>query len=425
MIREDFLHYLWQYKLFDILNIESASKETLEVINAGQHNFNEGPDFLNAQIKIGRQLWAGNVEIHVKSSDWYVHNHETDTAYDNVILHVVWEHDVAIFRKDNSKITTLPLKQYVPQKLLHAYQQLFSKQNTWINCDKHIAKVSQFTLDHWKERLYLERLEHKSTLILNLLKQSNNDWEAVLFKLIAKNFGLKVNGASFFNMANSFDFSIWRKNQSKLINLEALLFGQAHFFDDEFEDPYFISLKKEYQFLQKKYKLQPIFKNDVKFFRLRPSNFPTIRLSQLANLYANQINLFSKIITAKTLNDYYDLFQSSTSTYWETHYSFKSTSKQRVKKITKSFIDLLIINTILPLRFVYQKYIGQPDEAQIFTIIKTIPSETNAIIHKFAEINIKSSNALESQALIQLKNDYCNKQKCLQCAIGNALLSNT
>ncbi len=424
MIREDFLHYLWKHKLFDFSDLKSDDNEEILIINSGIYNLNSGPDFFNAQIKIANQIWAGNVEIHIKSSNWYVHHHELDTAYDNVILHVVWENDMQIFRKDNSSISTLVLKEYVPKNLIFKYQELFSKTQKWINCDINIKKIDAFTFNNWLERLYLERLQSKSDFILDLLQKSNNNWEAVLFKLVSKNFGLKVNGDAFFQLANSFKFSALQKNQTNLERLEALLFGQSSLLEGDFEDVYFNHLKKEYSFLKLKYKLTPLHKSEIKFFRLRPNNFPTIRLSQLANLYSSQQSLFSKIIEINKINDYYKLFNVSTSKYWETHYSFKSTSVKRRKQLTKSFIDLILINTIIPLKFVYLKHIGKLDEEIILQLIQQLKPEKNSIIEKFNSLKIETKNALQTQALLQLKNEYCNKNNCLQCAVGNKLLVN-
>ena len=383
---------------------------------------NSGPDFFNAQLKINGQLWAGNVEIHIKSSDWYVHNHEQDSAYDNVIIHVVWEDDMPIFRNNNSSLTTLILKNYVNETLLNNYYKLFNKKQSWINCENDIKNMDTFLLNNWKERLYIERLNNKSTQILSLLKESKNDWEAVLFKMLAKNFGLKVNGDSFMDMSNSFDFSIVRKNQHNIVQLESLFFGQSGMLYKNIEEVYYIELQKEYQFLSKKYSITAIAKDTVKFFRLRPNNFPTIRLSQLANLYVLHQNLFSKLINITVVSDYYDLLKVETSKYWESHYSFTSLSSKRKKVLTKQFIDLLLINTIIPLKFVYQKYIGKLKEEHILQLIQEIKPEKNSIIDKFNALEISSSNAFESQALLQLKNEYCTKQKCLQCAIGNSLL---
>jgi len=285
---EDFLHYIWKFKKFEFHNLKTVAGDALNIRSGGTHNLNSGPDFFNSQLQINNQLWAGNVEIHVKSSDWYVHNHETDKAYDNVILHVVWEHDTDIFRKDNTKIDTLELKDYVAKNVLLNYQHLLAKKHNAINCERDFATVNDFVMNNWLERLYFERLERKSTIITSLLKNSKYNWEAVLFKLLTKNFGLNVNGDAFMSLANSLNFSIVRKVSGHQINLEALLFGQSHLLDIDSEDAYLINLIKRYSYQSHKFNLNN--KNVIKpqFFRLRPQNFPTIRLSQLASLYHEQ-----------------------------------------------------------------------------------------------------------------------------------------
>lgn len=421
-MQEDFLHYVWKYLKFDVLRATTVQHDGLDIISVGQHNTNSGPDFFNAQIKIGEQLWAGNVELHVKSSEWFVHNHEQDKAYDNVILHVVWEHDTEIFRKDNTCIATLELKSFVDNALFENYKRLLLSSNKWINCDQDFAQVDGFVIDHWLERLYFERLERKSETILSLLQTSKNDWESVLFQLLAKNFGLKVNGDSFFSLAQSFPYSIVRKVQSNMDQLEALLFGQAGLLDDDIQEPYFLKLARDYQFLKQKFQLDNSHVVPMKFFRLRPPNFPTIRLSQLASLYYIHQNLFSKIIETVTVKDFYLLFSVSTSSYWETHYSFSSTSKKTKKILTKSFIDLLLINTIIPIKFSYAKYLGKDIDDEIVSLIQSMSSEKNSIVEKFDSLKPISKSALQSQALLQLKNNYCDKNKCLHCAIGNTLL---
>lgn len=422
-MQEDFLHYLWQYKKFNVSAIKTTNNESVSILSVGQHNFNSGPDFFNAQLKIGDQIWAGNVEIHIKSSDWYVHNHEIDKAYDNVILHVVWEHDTDVFIKDNVVVSTLELKDFIDKKALVNYQALFSKSKTWINCENDFLSIDEFTIQNWLERLYFERLERKSSDINPLLKASKNDWEAVLFKILAKNFGSKVNGDAFLSIANSVDFSIVRKLQSKQIQLEALFFGQANLLDNAIEDAYSRMLIKEYQFLSKKFQLSNTGITQIQFFRLRPPSFPTIRLSQLASLYSMHQNIFSKIIETNTLQNFYNLFAAATSTFWETHYTFSKVSKQSKKVLTKSFIDLLLINTIIPLKFSYAKFQGNEIDDVIVKLISEIKSENNNIIEKFNSLKAISTTALQSQGLIQLKNEYCSKNKCLQCAIGSKLLS--
>jgi hypothetical protein len=422
-MQEAFLHYLWKHKKFNTLQLKTVAGDTIAIQAVGQHNQNSGPDFFNAQLNIANQLWAGNVEIHIKSSDWYVHQHETDKHYDNVILHVVWEYDAEIFRKDNTEIPTLELKYYVDNSLLNNYKRLFNASQKWINCETDFASINTFTLNNWLERLYFERLNRKSDEIQLILKQSTNDWEAVLFKLLAKNFGLKVNGEAFASIANSLEFSIVRKQQSNVEQLEALFFGQASLLEDTIEDAYYIKQQKNYLFLKQKFSLSNKDVTPIQFFRLRPASFPTIRLSQLAMLYSKHKNVFAKLMELKTRKAIYDLFLIETTTYWETHYTFSKESKASKKRITKAFVDLLIINTLIPLKFSYAKYQGQSKDNELVELIQEIASEKNSIINAFNKMKPISKTALHSQALIQLKANYCDKNKCLQCAIGNSILT--
>ncbi|WP_298900153.1 DUF2851 family protein [uncultured Psychroserpens sp.] len=422
-MKEEFLHYVWMYKKFDVLNLQTTQQEPLQIISGGRLNSNSGPDFFNGQLRINQQLWVGNIEIHVKSSDWYVHGHEKDCTYDNVILHVVYDHDTEIFRKDNSIIPTLVLKPLIKPSVFKNYQRLLSSKNAWINCEKDCSNVSTFVLNNWFERLYIERLERKSKMIEDLLKSSKNDWEAVLFKLLARNFGLKVNGESFFSLAHSIPYVIIRKSHTQLLTLEALLFGQAGLLDDKSSAVYYNNLQKEYQFLKQKFGLNNYGVIPFQFFRLRPSNFPTIRLSQLANLYHREHAVFSKAMSLDKLSDFYKLFGTEASLFWESHFTFSKSSKQSKKQTTKTFMDLLIINTVLPLKFYYTNQKGHSDHENIFNIIKEIASEKNTIVEGFGKLKLVSNSAMTSQALIQLKTEYCDKNKCLKCAIGNSLLS--
>lgn len=422
-MQEDFLHYLWKLKKFDALNLLTTKAEQVVIQNVGTHNHHTGPDFFNAQMTINNQLWAGNVEIHIKSSDWYVHNHEVDPNYDNVILHVVWQHDTAVFRKDNTEIPTIQLKDYVALSAINNYRKLFNSNQTWINCENTIAKVSPFVINNWLERLFFERLERKATDIEAVLEKSNNNWEAVLFKLLAKNFGLKVNSEAFLSMANSFEFSVVRKQHSNLQSLEALFYGQAGWLDQDIQETYYLALQKEYSFLKQKFKIDNASVSPFQFFRLRPPNFPTIRLSQLANLYHLHQNLFSKVIASDNLEEIYSLFSVSTSSFWDTHYTFDKTSKTSKKKITKAFIDLLLINTIIPLKFCYAKQQGKSIEDNIISLMEQLQPEKNSIVNKFKTLKVVSKSALQSQAVIQLKNKYCDTNLCLKCAIGNSILT--
>lgn len=422
-MKEDFLHYLWKFKKFDSLNLKAFHGEPITIVQVGQYLELAGPDFFNAQLIIGDQKWAGNVEIHIKSSDWYVHHHERDQAYENVILHVVWEHDTEIFRSNNSEIPVLELKKYVDTATIRTYQALVAPKS-WIYCEKQIGDIDGFLLKNWQERLFFERLERKSKSIFELLNQTNNDWEAVLFSLLAKNFGLNTNGEIFLKIAQSIPFSLIRKESFEVENLEAFLFGNSGLLDTDKEDNYFKDLKFRFFYLLHKYHIEKIIVEPVQFFQHRPDNFPTIRLSQLAQLYHIHQNLFSLISAANSVKMIHEFFDISTSSYWENHYQFDKESPKRKKKISKSFIDLIIINTIIPLQFAYAKSQGKEISEDLIQLINEVAYEKNAIIDKFSSFGIKSKNALESQSLLQLKSEYCNKSRCLECAIGMELLKN-
>jgi hypothetical protein len=420
-MKEDFLHYLWKFNKFATLNLKTFNGEEITIINVGQYLELAGPDFFNAQLIIGNQKWAGNVEIHVKSSDWYVHHHERDEAYENVILHVVWEHDTEIFRSNNSEIPVLELKNYIDSATINNYQSLMSPKS-WIFCEKQLKDIKEFTFKNWQERLFFERLERKSKPIFELLEQTNNDWEAVLFCLLAKNFGLNTNGEIFLKIAQSIPFSIIRKESFEVENLEALLLENAGLLDIEKEDNYFKDLKFRYFYLLHKYQIDKKLVEPVQFFKHRPDNFPTIRLSQLANLYHSQQNLFSMISASNSVQNIYETFEVEVSNYWQNHYQFDKESPKKKKKLSKSFIDLIIINAIIPLQFSFAKSQGKEISEDLILLLNEVATEKNAILDKFNSFGIKSKNAFESQSLLQLKNEYCNKSRCLECAIGMELL---
>ncbi|QWX84414.1 DUF2851 family protein [Cellulophaga sp. HaHaR_3_176] len=422
-MREDLLHFVWKYKKLQIQNLITTQNENLEVLTVGTHNFNEGPDFFNAKLKIGKQLWAGNIELHVNSSDWFVHGHEKDSNYDNVILHVVWEDDVFIYRKDNSRIPTLELKNYISAEILNSYQDLFdTKTKTFINCEKKINSFDSFFLKNWLDRLYFERLESKSKIVSDLLNQNQNNWEQVLFILLFKNFGSKVNSDSFYSLAANLPFSVIRKVSGNKEQLESVLFGLSGLLNDEYLDLYFINLKKEYKYLKTKFDLKEEGVLKPEFFKLRPPNFPTIRLSQISSVYHKHQNLFSKLIEAKTVEDIYDLFEVTASKYWDNHFTFGKESKKNIKRLTKNFIDLLIINTILPLKVCYAKHIGVSIDEEVVSIISEIKAENNSVISNFNTLGVLINSAMDSQATLQMYNEYCTKNKCLQCAVGSSLL---
>lgn len=420
-MKEDFLHYLWKYKKFDTSALCSTSFQSIVILHAGDHLQTAGPDFFNAQLLIGDQKWAGNVEIHLRSSDWYVHGHEKDPAYDTVILHVVWEHNTPILRKDNTEIPTLELKGFVDKDTLVKYE-LLLQAKSWINCENQLSDMDGFVLRNWQERLYFERLERKYELIQSVLQLTENDWEAALFCLLARSFGSNTNGSAFFAIAMSIPFSVIRKERNSTDSLEALLLGMAGLLDDPKEDVYFRGLASTFGYLSKKYHLAPSMFEPIQFFRLRPDNFPTIRLSQLANLYTRHTHLFSLIIAAESVEQLYQIFEVSASHYWQNHYQFDHPSVQRKKTLSRSFIDLIIINTIMPIRFAYAQSRGADNTEEAIVLLERMKAEKNNVIQKFEDIGVPIQNAFQTQALLQLKQEYCDKGKCLECAIGVELL---
>jgi len=420
-MKEDFLHYVWQFKKFDVLAAKTVQGDVITILDSGQYLQLAGPDFFNAKLTIGDQKWAGNVEIHLKSSDWYIHNHETDIAYHNVILHVVWEHDTEVFRQDNTEIPVLELKHYVSSEVLNNYNAL-AIAKSWIYCEKELEDINSFTFSNWKERLFFERLERKASPILQQAAATGNDWEAILFSFLAKSFGLNTNGEAFYKIAQSLPFSVVRRESFEFENLEALFFGRAGLLDVEHEDVYFKDLKSRYEYICHKYRLDTVHIDMLQFFKHRPDNFPTIRLSQLAQLYHKHQNLFSKLTEGTSVAEIYKIFDVQASPYWQTHYSFDKESGKKRKVLTSSFVDLIIINTIVPFRFAYDRSIGKESQETLLDLLGSITPEKNAVIDKFRQFKVDVKSAYDTQSLLQLKNEYCTHKRCLQCAVGLELL---
>ncbi|WP_405383458.1 DUF2851 family protein [Maribacter sp. LLG6340-A2] len=422
-MKEDLLHYIWKYKKYPINSLQSTCGKSIQVKSSGLHNLLSGPDFFNAQIEVDGQLWAGNVEIHVKSSDWFAHNHQSDASYDNVILHVVWTDDITIHRKDGTQIPTLSLQQYISVQLLETYRELFNTKNyKFINCENDFKEVDDFVKNNWLDRLFVERLRSKSDDIKELLNFANHDWEYVLFLMLLKNFGSKINADAFLAIGKSINFSIVRKLHGQPLVLESLLMGQAGFLDKETGlDKYYAELRKEYQYLKAKYGLvQPLIRPN--FFKLRPLNFPTIRLAQFSKIYATNNTLFHNLIKQED-GDASTLMNLGTHEYWHTHYTFDKESSKKIKNVTNSFIRLVTINTVVPLKFYYQKYTGKENHENLFNIMGSLKKETNSIIEGYREIGGHINNAKTSQAYLQLYNQYCKTHKCLDCSIGAHLMN--
>lgn len=421
-MKEAFLHYLWKYKLLKPEALCTTEGEELIIEKSGEHNFDSGPDFFNARIKIGTNLWVGNVEVHINSSDWLKHKHQFDKAYDNVILHVVLKEDAPVFRANGERIPTLVLSGAYDEKLYDTYQALMDSK-FWVPCQNHLNDIDSFVMNTWLQRMLVERLERKSLEIIQLLEQSNSNWQEVFYVFIARNFGFNINAVPFEQLAKSISLKYLAKHKDNLMQLEALLFGQAGFLEQEFIDEYPQNLKKEYGFLKHKYNLRPIESHLWKFLRLRPVNFPTIRLAQLASLVYASNALFSTILECKEPEQIYKMFDVEPSEYWKNHYKFDVASKSVSKRFGKSSIDILIINTIVPFLFVYGKLKVEEKFQEIaLSLLEKIKGESNSITENWNKSGVTIDSAFSTQALIQLKKYYCNEKKCLNCALGNHIL---
>jgi hypothetical protein len=420
---ENFLYFIWQFRLFNTNELYCVGGEKLQVINPGMLNTNAGPDFSQAKLIIDNTTWAGNVEIHTKSSDWILHGHGKDKSYESVVLHVVYEQDQPIYRMNGAIVPVLVLKGLFKEELLHNYNAMMMSLNEF-PCAKQIGSVDKICIEAMISRLIVERFEEKSQTVLEKLDKLKGDWDETFYSFMAVNFGFKVNAIPFELLADSLPQHILAKNKDNNLAIEALLFGQAGFLEQELGDEYPNRLKSEYAFLQKKYGLKPIDKSLWKFLRMRPQSFPTIRLAQFSALILKSNHLFSRVLEIDDLEQLYELFENlSVDNYWLTHFHFnKSTKHVNVQPGRKS-IQNIFINTICVFLFAYGKYTDQPqfmDRALDF--LDRIPAEDNIIIAKYLDSGVKAHNAFMSQALLQLNKYYCTQKKCLNCGIGIKIL---
>ncbi len=419
---EEFLYYIWKFGLFEKEPHTSCGKK-LQIINRGTFNSDAGPDFFNARIKIGNTTWAGNVEVHLNSSDWHRHSHNKNKSFDNIILHVVYNNDKEIKRNNGEIIPTFELKDKFDLKLYNNYRK-FMESSLWVPCANQLKNIDNILLRSYFESLLVERLEKKYTDLKESLKLYNNNWEQLFYVNIARNFGFKSNAVPFELLAKSLPISYLAKHKNNLLQVEALLFGQAGLLDGKFNDDYSDKLKNEYKFLRQKFSLNPIDKHLWKFLRLRPSNFPTIRIAQFAELIHRSSGLFSKTLECRSVKQVEKLFSGITcSEYWQSHFTFDKVSVKHEKNTGRDAVNLIIINTIAPVLFLYGKEKNDDKyKDRAIKFLMQITGEKNSIINKWQEAGVKVNSAFDTQALLELKNSYCNFKKCLNCRIGNYLL---
>ena len=413
---EQLLHYVWKHKIFPLKELKTTTGQQVEVIDTGLANTDAGPGFFNAKLKLDGVLWIGNIEIHERSSDWFKHGHHADAGYNSVILHIASEIDTEISRSNGERIPQIQL--ICPEAVRTNYKELLETAS-YPPCYRIIPSLSPFTAHSWMTALQMERFEQKATLLNERLKRCQGNWEDAFFITLARNFGFGLNGDAFETWAHRLPFRAVDKHRNDLFQIEAIFFGQAGILEDSDGDGYYLRLKKEYTYLQHKFGLIPMDASLWRFLRLRPANFPHIRIAQLACLYHRAYGLLSRIMETETLQGVRDILKGGTSEYWLTHYTFGGSSPSRPKTLSNTSLDLLIINTVVTFLYAYGLHKGNRVLcARAGSFLEELKAENNYITRMWEQCGMKASNAADSQALIQLKKEYCDKKKCLYCRIG-------
>lgn len=417
-MNESLLYYIWQFQLAEMDALKCINGKCLDVISCGERNRHQGPDFLHAKIRYDNALWVGQVEMHVLSSDWFKHRHQHDANYNNVILHVVWEHDVV----DGFSFPTLELKPVVADSMLQLYRSLMSRQG-FIACESYHTVVDSIIAKKWMERLMAERLMQKAGLVLEEFKSTVNHWEEVCWRFISRGFGGKVNGEAFYQMSRSIPWQLIRKYRSDRMKLESLLMGQLGLLSTDASDEYVNNMKSSYEHLKKKHGLVQVL-NALHFLRMRPSGFPTIRLSQLAAFIHAHESLMAIVLQLIRSNQLPALFDLQASAYWDKHYVIGATpGKYLVKNTGCHFNEYMLVNVAAPILFAFAWHHHDEEmKAKLLQMLERLPAESNQLIKEFRRIGWSCENALDSQALVQLKNKYCDVKRCLECPVGNELM---
>ncbi len=419
---ERFLHYVWRFQQFDAGNLFSTTNESVSIFHPGTHNHHSGPDFSEARLKIGLMEWAGQVEIHLRSSDWLRHGHQSDSAYHNVILHVVYEHDKNISNPDGSLIPTLELKNRIHAHQFEKYHRL-RHDATGIPCAASIKEVPEIIRTATIDRMVMERLEQKTKKVVDGLKADLHDWEAATMNLLARSLGMKTNAHTFGVFSQSVPWNkLFRHND---LQKEALIFGLAGFLDDHPQDEYQQVLQNEFTYLKRKLGLiQKVSRHHWKFSKLRPANFPTVRLAQLTAILQRQAQLFGKLIGAESLKQVEETLRAPLSAYWSHHYDFNKCSGKPMVPIGKTTLESVIINAVVPLLVAYGRALDEQSLIEkAVSWLETLSAENNVITRKWDEAGLENKSALQSQGLIQLYKSYCSRRRCLQCGIGNKILN--
>ena len=419
---EQLLHHLWQYSLFPSDELYMTDGQPFEVIDAGLHNTDSGPDFFNAKIKCQKMLWAGNVEIHQNSSDWYHHRHHTDASYDSVILHVVMNHDAEIYRTNGERIAQFVLP--VTERVLKDYAFMESFHVNMIPCAFRLSDINPLFISDWKNALGMERLIQKAQRMRQLVDYYGGDWEEALYILLLRSFGTGINADPFERLARSLPYRFLLKHIDSLLQTEAFLFGQAGFLGESFEYPYYILLQREYHLLSHKFQLKPLPKTIWRFSRLRPSSFPELRIASLALFLHRMPRLFASLLNCNQIEQFRDLFRFELHDFWLDHYQFNHDSLTTHKGLGPQTVESIIINTFIPALYAYGDYMGNTElEERAVDLLMNLSAENNRYVRNWRQAGLSVADAFESQAILQLQKEYCDRKRCLQCRIGHQLLA--
>ena len=428
LIMEKLLHYVWQHKLFPLTPLTTDEGLSVEVIDPGLHNYNSGPDFFNAKVKIDGTLWIGNVEIHERASDWFRHKHDTDPTYDSVILHVVGISDCKIPVTNGRILPQMVIS--IPEKVKSNYQELLAEE-AYPPCYRAIPNIPTIIIHSWMSALTTERLENKTQRIEEWLRRTDGDWQRTFFITLARNFGFGTNAEAFEEWAAHIPMMAVGKHRDDIFQVEAFFFGQAGLLSNdmvpkEHRDDYFLRLQREYDFLAHKFSLSPMNAKMWRFLRLRPQNFPHIRLAQMVNLYHSQRADFSRLLEAdNNIDSLMSMFAIGVTPYWENHFTFGEESTQHSKILQPASLRLLLINTVAPLLFAYGRYNMDEERCErAFDLLEKLAAEHNYITRSWQKAGIVVDNAADSQALIQLRKNYCDRKDCLRCRFGCEFLRN-
>ena len=422
-LNEELLYHVWKFRAYRKQELISTCNEKLSILDPGERNQDAGSDFFNASIRIGKTRWAGNVEIHTRSSDWIAHGHMHDPAYDNVILHVVYDHDREVHKSNGERVMTLELKGLVPEKIIARYNGL-KLSTAPVPCHEDLEFISPLIYSTWVERLVLERLEKRTAFIRMILEKNSSDWENCFYQVLARAFGFRVNAEPFEILGRILPLRILNTKRDSSFVLESLIFGQSGLLEAHFSDDYAMKLQNEFALHRKKHDLTPMDPSNWKFMRLRPRNFPTLRLSQFATVIFKHENMVSKIIDSEELESVTGMFNVNASAYWQEHFMFDKKVRKMQASMGWESATLIVINAIIPFLFVYGKERGREDLIErAIRFLEEIRPENNTLLRQWSLLGLKAKNALQSQGLIQLRNEYCNRRRCLDCAIGVRIMS--